>query len=54
MNAMNRMKIVTMRQPDLKQASIEKADNKCLFFCFLLLFASILYQLISLRSLRNQ
>ena len=32
MNAMNRMKMVNMRQPDLKQASIEKADDKSLFF----------------------
>ena len=50
MNAMNRMKMVNMRQPDLKQASIEKADNKSLFFAFSLLFASSLYQLISLRT----
>ena len=34
MNAMNRMKMVNMGQPELKQASIEKADNKSLFFAF--------------------
>lgn len=34
MSAMNRMKMVNMRQPDLKQASIEKADDKSLFFAF--------------------
>lgn len=48
MNAMNRRKMVKMRQPDLKQASIDKADNKSLVFCFSLLFASSLYQLSSL------
>lgn len=55
MKATNRMKMVDMSQPDLKQASIQKADNKSLFFfCFLLLFALTLYQLISLRTLRNE
>ena len=34
MNAMNRMKMVNMGQPDWNQASIEKADNKSLFFAF--------------------
>lgn len=34
MNVMNRRKMVKMRQPDLKQASIDKADNKSLFFAF--------------------
>ena len=34
MKATNKMTMVNMSQPDLKQASIEKADNKSLFFAF--------------------
>lgn len=45
MKATNRMKMVDMSQPDLKQASIQKADNKSLFF--FLLFIIIRFNLIS-------